>query len=247
MRRFVTKTPIFFGFFRYNSTIIESIDFQKSVEPLFNSSKKAATIFDIDNTLMLATSMQSTVKKSGYGSDIWFSNMITQMQHTPNFPALYMALVAHYCAIQAHLRYTLTEECVPNVLFELHKKKIPVIGLTARSSSIAKITISQLAALGIYFTDNSVIFCSGGNKAECFEAASQTPVLKNLLSGLEDVSYIDDNKKHCKNMHTWLMRRNYNPLVTHYRYVEEKIPIASDEELKADAKKIEELSGFRFP
>ena len=271
MRIFNRKMSFFAthnGMFKYSRMIYTSVDFQHAIESTLSPSKNSLVLLDLDNTVILPIPLQSSIKKSGFGSDIWFTYMLKQIQHYPDFQKFYMALVAYYCAIQPYLRYVTTEDCVPSLLRKLHEQNIPVLGLTARSSCLAEITLEKLKELNIHFTHNNeppitlgvleranesgaifhggIIFCSGRNKSECFGAAAQVLPVSTLLTDTQQIIFLDDNKKHCDDMDKWIQKK-YISQVTHYKYVEEKIPIATRAEWLMDEKIIKERTGLRFP
>lgn len=257
--------PRFLFFIKSYHTIHTSSDFLQSTQLLLtHPHSDLLAKKDIDETLMLSTGYKRFTKQAGLGSGAWFMAVATKVSKNPTG---FAALLRYYFAMQEHLNQVKTEECVSDAVKMLQEKNIPVLGLTARSASIADITIQKLEQLGIQFTSYSdekiildvpkksneldaiyykgIIFCSGQPKDQCFEAFLKTPLGAKIFANVKRVSYKDDQRKYCDSMHACLQRHGFFPIVTHYTHVEEKIPRATESEILEDMRQLEKDHGIR--
>lgn len=260
------KAPIFLNPFflwahRSHTSISESTDFSKSVSKILQVNEKAAVVIDIDNTLYFATGYQPAnpaVRRSGYGSDIWFERQVKKINpHALDFNKLYFLLLAEYFMLQPYIHQITTEDCVPDVLTTLKNRHIPVIALTARSARLSAITHRQLTTLKIPLTHHAsspislnlpekteepdaifqhgIAFCSGRSKKMCLDALFNTSAGKHLFSEVKTVFFMDDKLKYCEEVSSVLKERGFSAIVEHYTHVEKNIPIATEAEMAADA------------
>ncbi|MCX7120702.1 MAG: DUF2608 domain-containing protein [Gammaproteobacteria bacterium] len=244
--------------------ISESTDFSASVRLIQGSDKKSVAIFDIDNTLLLTVGYKPALpvpRQSGYASDIWFTEIAKQLDSaSPDYPKLFMMLVAEYSRAQHYVKHTTTEDCIIEELLSLKAAGIPILGITARSSRLAEITTRRLDELGIQFSgynhqsadldiekkagiDNAVyhagkIYCSGRSKKTCLNAFLKTDVGCEFFSGVTQALFIDDSLKHCEDMRQCLLELKVTPIVVHYTHVEKKLAVATQKEMQDEAEQL---------
>ncbi|OGT43764.1 MAG: hypothetical protein A3F13_08495 [Gammaproteobacteria bacterium RIFCSPHIGHO2_12_FULL_40_19] len=256
------------------ASIEQSVDFSLSVQQLLTLGKKSVAIFDIDNTLLITIGYRpnaSRTRQSGYGSDIWFSAVFSQLDKTsPDFHTMYLLLLSEYFIIQQHAQHVTTEDCVPALLAQLKENNISVLGLTTRTSCISDITLQRLAELGIQFSHHDaetmtlpvsikdcsddaifkqgVIFCSGRSKKLCLDAFINTSLGLSLFQGVETVLFMDDKLSHCEEVSQYLRLRVPASRTVHYTHVEEDLPVADKAQIDEDRSRlsVELEREFRF-
>lgn len=235
-------------------------DFSACIQRILNSNKKVVAFFDLDNTLIITIGYKPNLPRkrySGYGSDIWFAEMFKKLDKTAaNYQQLYMLLLSEYFIIQQHAQVMTTEDCVAEWLAKLHEKNIPIFGLTARSESISNITLQRLHELGIHFShtnsdsirldlpakdccDNAIfkqgiIFCAGRSKRTCLDAFAKTTYGSAVFSNAEEIMFMDDKHSHCQDIQEYLREKKIASTIMHYTQVEDKLPVATNEEIAED-------------
>jgi hypothetical protein len=167
-------------------------------------------IFDIDNTLLHPCQM--------LGSDEWFQYYVKKKERQlHNYEEALNQAVDILHSVYCSTRVKPMEACTVEVVHALQNQGLNVIGLTSRSSTVAGVTIRQLASIGIdlsvtapsqasfsfaglsetlYF--HGVVFTKGKSKKNAlsafFEQLSWCP--KRIL-------FIDDGKKHIDELSTY--------------------------------------------
>lgn len=102
-------------------------------------------VFDLDNTLIQTA--------QHLGSDEWFTHKVDHM--TKEGKSLTEALRhvnSLYAKIIDHTEMRLVDPCIPELLHNMQKKHVPMIGLTKRNPTYANRTLQQVASLHIDFT-----------------------------------------------------------------------------------------------
>ncbi len=165
-------------------------------------------VFDLDNTLIQMA--------QHLGSDEWFTHKIEHMtKQGHSFSEALDHLVPLYAQILDRSEVRLVDPCIPDLLYKMQKKHVPMIGLTKRDPSYAKRTLEQIAPLHIDFTKtshfkeeqvfeelhgtlykNGIIFVGPGmEKGPCLLA-----YLKKLDKMPKQIVMIDDKMSHVKNI-----------------------------------------------
>lgn len=220
-----------------------SSDFRVNIETVF-SKKNALVILDIDNTVMFPNGYKKTqFGKLGYGNDFWFTAIANQIKTQPHSAELWTLFIAHYYAIQPHLQYQLTDPIIPESLFALQEKNIPIIALTARGKAIEAVTLRHLQKMNIHFTD--AIFCNGAPKGVCLESFFKTESGKQFAN-VDHVLFMDDSHAHCDHVEKTLEKYGFSHSVFHYSHVEDNVAKQTEDELKQDALLLEQETGLYF-
>lgn len=165
--------------------------------------------FDLDNTLIETT--------QHLGSDEWFSHHIDHtMEHEDlSRNEAMLKFISLYVKVQERTQMRLVDDRIPDLLFQMQKNKMSMIGFTKRAPLLSKRTFEQIAPLGIDFSSSSPI-----KEEMVFENLGRTlfkkgilfvghgmqkgPVLAAYLEKLETlpkrVVMIDDKLSHLENI-----------------------------------------------
>lgn len=242
------------GIYRLNS-------FHEGIQLALQLKKKTIAFFDLDNTVIITVGFkpnQPKIRQSGYGSDIWFSAVLNTLdKKAEDFPKIYMMFLQEYFEIQRHAHQMTTEDSVTEGLKRLQENNIPIFGLTARSNSISEVTLQRLRDLSIQFTTpchetivldipkttdhpedaifkHGVIFCNGRSKKTCLDAFVKTDIGASFFEKAEAVLFMDDKPGYCTELQSYLSEKGKHPIVVHYTHVEEKLPVASNDDMADD-------------
>lgn len=250
---------------RQNTAVFFKTQSFNDVRAKIDLSKKTLAVFDIDDTLIVTAGYnpaQQPQRKCGYGSDIWFTQVYEQMnKHHPDYPKLYLMLMAEYLRIQQNAQHVTTEECVLEVLDFLHQNNIRTLGLSARSAKLAPATARCYENTGVRFsahaleeavvipsTDSHVddtvflhgtVHCSGRPKEVCLDAFRKLPQGAAVFEGVEQVLFIDDKEKYCQALFAYLQKEAFLPVVLHYTRVADLFEKASAAEVAEDKARLE--------
>jgi phosphoglycolate phosphatase-like HAD superfamily hydrolase len=128
--------------FKAEALIVES---NEITDVLAYHTKDALFVFDLDNTL---------IEPEQYlGSDAWFdyniNYLVKQEGLNRNDAVLKLSTLCHKVYDRSKMR--LVDPCIPDLLAEIKAKKIPMIGLTKRTSSLARRTLEHIYPLNIDF------------------------------------------------------------------------------------------------
>jgi hypothetical protein len=202
---------IFFLFFLFAALNAEIIQIQKIEDSLKYLQDDTTIIFDLDNTIMEPVQT--------LGSDQWFSYRMNEYrkQGYSDQEALQKTM-AEYVAIQNITRMKLVEPVSFQLIAELQKRGIPIIGLTTRSLILAPVTIRQLNSIGVDLSKTApsqgemlfekesniqfqqgILFTSGTDKGSAFlrmlEKSGYQP--KKILFVDDKMSYLQQVEKVC--------------------------------------------------
>jgi len=165
-------------------------------------------VFDLDNTLIETA--------QHLGSDQWFSHKVEQMAKEGLSTAeACEKIFSLYGEILDRTEMRLVDPSIPDLLYKMQKKHVPMIGLTKRNPSYAKRTFEQIAPLHIDFTKTAylkeeihfeelgetfykqgIIFVGQGmEKGPCLLA-----YLKKLDKMPKQIVMIDDKMSHVQNI-----------------------------------------------
>jgi hypothetical protein len=143
-------------------------------------------VFDLDNTVLRVTKVEDL------GSDQWFGHVfkIFEQKTKSSLTAITHSVTLND-TLQGHLQVKPVEPNTIKIITGLTDVGLPVIALTSRGPGLVEITLQQLNAMNIKFTDtlyskeiqldigetrriatykNGVIFCDGANKGICLMA-----------------------------------------------------------------------------
>lgn len=111
---------------------------------------KDLVVFDLDNTLFRETQM--------LGTDEWYSHILHEMQTTKGVSAKAASneLEPLNKAIKAASSMRLMEESLPDLIRDLQRRNVYVLGLTARHPNLSIVTVQKLEELGINFSVHSL-------------------------------------------------------------------------------------------
>lgn len=254
----------------------QSNDFATSLQPLLDTNIPCALFTDLDDTILMTSGYNPNLpaeRKSGYGSDTWFVDILKTLdKHTPHYPALFMLFLSEYFLIQHHAQHITTEPCVPAIIDALHQKNNVVLGITARSIPIMDVTLQRVRELGIKFSDlghkdimfelnipikvgqlkptykNGIIFCCGHPKEQCIDAFFKTKLGASVFKKAAVIAFIDDKEGYCTSIDGYLRKNKKSSHVVHYTHVANKLPIANKETVEADRARLSETLqyGLRF-
>ncbi len=149
---------------------------------------------DLDNNLVMPSNNE------GLGGDAWCSKMIEK-----GYP--FSSVLALYFKLQEYVSLQLIDPAAVDIIADLKKQGIIVIGLTSRSSNIAQRTLDELSRLGIEFSSLVVDFAGKLNQKAFFakgvafcEQNSKGAVLVEILqqTGIHPTNVVamDDKKKY---------------------------------------------------
>lgn len=233
--------------------------------------KQSIAFIDLDNTawvttgIRLPTSDQSQYacrQQSGYGSELWFAAMVAHIQKQPTklFHSLFSNLLIEYATAQRYAIQTPTQPAVPETLSALKKRGALIFGLTARRYCLAQSTDQHLSALGIYFScttrsdhpivlDNTTVvwrgvIYSGGapsGKGCCVNAFLDHPSIQQLTEERQHMMVVDDKRDHCASIQKALTQRGLFSRVFHFTHAEKHFPLADQNTLDTDRKKLLEF------
>jgi hypothetical protein len=208
-------------------------EIKKIKELLSHCSFNSVVVFDFDNTLIES--------KQELGSDQWFSKLCEYATSVipDKHEAIQLALIL-YRAVQLYTEVQAVEPGIVGIIKAMQDIGIPVLGLTARGSSILDRTIQQLKNVGIDFSrqwpattqelisddkDNDkavvyqqgIIFCAGNDKGAClkvyFERNNCTP---------QHVIMADDKKKYLSSVQAVIKGLSCHFSGLHYTFLEKK-------------------------
>jgi phosphoglycolate phosphatase-like HAD superfamily hydrolase len=198
-------------------------------------------ICDLDNTLIHP--------KTEVGSDQWIEHeaqMLAAAQGV-SLAQAYQAILPLYYKIQHRIDLQLTEALIPELIADLKKDGITVIGLTARHNPIVDRTLEQLALLDIEFSDlvdrsmdieasyypalykKGTIFCGNNNKGEVlfkfFALLGMSP--KKLY-------FIDDKKHHLLTVEKIALERGIACVCIHYTGCADRVENFNSEQARIE-------------
>lgn len=242
---------IFFSLFLlFNVTLFAPIATHKSMSALVDYIKEEKyeaqdiiVIFDIDNTL--------AHPKTEVGSDQWLEYHAKQQAvNGISIAQAYENLLPLYYKIQHIIDLDLVEDMIPQLIAQLKNAGICTIGLTARYHPIVDRTLTQLATLGISFSNlcdqemaidgsikqalykNGIIFCSSNNKGE---------ILFNFLKMMnlrpKKIYCIDDKMHHLLKVEKVALENGVDCTCIHYTRCQDRVenfnPAQAEKELLA--------------
>ena len=163
-------------------------------------------VLDLDNTVM--------EPKDALGGDQWFYSLMKFCsQPDVDKDVLFISAITLYNAVQKYIKTKPVEEKTAYLIRALQDVGIPVIALTARSSSIKHETQCQLDDIGINFQIDpllvnrhnrfrlghkyykGVIYCNGKNKGEALGHFFTTCRIRP-----QHVVMLDDKQSHLENV-----------------------------------------------
>jgi hypothetical protein len=203
-----------------SATIVEVSSFEQIQIP---DEKNLLVILDIDNTLMHP--------KQDLGSDQWYYYRRKELQNQGlTMEQASRKVNFEFNGIQTLSLSKIVEDPILVFLEGLRKKKIPYIGLTARSFELALRTHQQLHDCGIIFESKffdpqphfldkgsllfcygGVVFTNGGNKGQAFDLWK-----KHVNLTFDHVIVIDDKKAHLESLQKTIVELGGK--FTGYRY-----------------------------
>ncbi len=186
--------------------------------------------FDLDNTLIHPI--------TEVGSDQWLEYMAKQHANENDISVAqaYENLLPLYFKIQHLIDLQLIEEIAIDILSDLQKTGITVIGLTMRSNPILDLTLEELDRLNIKFSslhpskitlegfthnpiyNQGIIFCSSNNKGTIlFE------FLKRFNIKPKKIFCVDDKHHHLEKVHTAAQENGIECTCIHYTGCKERV------------------------
>ena len=176
-------------------------------------------VFDIDNTLIEPVQT--------LGTDQWYDYLVRKYKSSglDENQAINKA-IEEWTAAQKQTRVRPVESNTPSVIQTLLKRKIPVLALTARPTSLKNTSMIQLKSVGISIPEsnlslppgsdvqtlNGIIFVGPKNN----KGVVLAQILK--LNGInpQRLIFVDDKEKHVRNMDAALAHFSFENI--NYRY-----------------------------
>lgn len=243
------KQLVFIFFFTFsltahNSQIIEHHHFHHILDFIspHDLHNKTVIVLDIDNTIAQPECL--------LGSEEWVAHVINKWADATiiDSKARFLAIAPLYYDVIHAIDFIPIELITIDIIKELQRSGVIVIGLTARSFEIADRTIEQLYNIGIdlshasvwheelwhdchlqYCHKNGIIFCNGNDKGKVL-----TQIFDRLNYCPVKIIAIDDKERHLQ-----AIARAINPEIEfigiRYAHLDEKVRnfdgIAADEQL----------------
>ena len=190
------------------SAFAEVREIKSMKEILKEVDSQTLLVFDLDNTLM--EPLQSL------GSDQWYYYIIKKYKEVDKLSdqEAYDKADKVWNQTQWLIQVKAVENLTPELIRQLQKKKIKMMGLTARTYDISDITLKQLSSIGIHlghsvssqdmsfqlvdmahFKDGIVFQGEHNSKGAVF-----VEFLKKLNLKPKKVVFVDDKQKHVNSM-----------------------------------------------
>lgn len=206
-----------------------------------------AILSQVQNGALLILDIDDTVSRVGQtiGTDPWFRYRLAQYQvHHEASAALSLAITL-YNLVQANTTHMIQvdkDNDIGELVADLKKRDVKVIGLTARNLPIADKTIQLLNNLGVSFSNdvlregsfefkgktigikNGVIFVDGSDKGLSLEHVKERGDFIVDFNGFSTINFVDDSERNCNAVARSLAALGCNATVWHYTFAEENLP-----------------------
>lgn len=165
-------------------------------------------VFDLDNTLIQTA--------QHLGSDQWVTHRIEHLtkQGLSSEEALEQ-VVSHLIEVHHRSEMHFVDPVIPDLLYKMQKKHVPMIGLTKRQPVLSDLTLRQIAPLHIDFSKTAplkeelvfkelnetvykqgIVFVANGIE----KGPAITAYLKKLAKAPKKIVFIDDKMSHVQNV-----------------------------------------------
>lgn len=211
-----------------HAEIIETKNFREIVNHIY---PETLVILDIDDTLLIPAQT--------LGTDVWFISRLEHHLQTKQdrFLALDRAL-AEWEAVRHLTDVKIVEEGTEEIIHEIQKNNVAVMGLTTQGLALATRTIVQLKSLSIdlsktapsdqdcYFINGptgvlyrkGILFTSGTVKGTAL-----TTFLDNIHYHPKHIVFINDKKTHLHDVEKSVESRNIPFTGLRYSYSDERV------------------------
>lgn len=190
-------------------------------------------VIDLDNTIIESV--------EDLGSDQWATRLYEDVKSAlpDNKEEAAKLALEVYHAVQTHLKVQVVEKPVVGIIKLLQDSDIPVLGLTARDSTIIKSTLLQLNHVGVKFYpqwgqahfelpvlngknasifDQGIVFCGYNDKGESLEA-----LFKKMKYFPRHVLFIDDKSYNVESVKKIMEKFHLDYDGIRYSYLDEKV------------------------
>ena len=190
--------------------------------------KYSLVIFDLDNTIMEPV--------QHLGSDQWFFHRIKHHEKNGlDFKESLERTLHEWYEIQAITKVKLVEKDIKNLIENLQKDNIAIMGLTTRDVDFSLAALKQLKSLdisldksslhkqNIFFENgilykNGILFANGMNKGHVLDQ-----FFKKIDFLPKSVVFIDDKLKHLTEVENFCKKVDVKFLGFRYGYLDEKV------------------------
>lgn len=226
-------SPILFSAAVLHANIVEKKHMSSVKEYVRCNQKGLCVVFDLDNTVMHPTKDE--------GSDEWFSGYVQYYvdQGMSRNDAITKVLPDLF-RFQRNAVAKPVEPEVVTLIRNFQKKKIHVIGLTARSCELIDCTIKQLESIGVDFSKRAlrakgklsfknlpepacyrkgIMFCSNNSKGKAL-----LDLFKKTKFNAKKVVFIDDKRKYLESVQEELAAAGIKDFTgIRYSFLDEKV------------------------
>lgn len=193
-------------------------------------SRNSVVVFDLDNTII--------EPKQSYGGDQWFEYSLAQSQKAglPRDKAI-LAAQARWERFQHLVEVKPVEVTIPALIKDVQSRKIPVIGLTARTMKVIPQTFRQLNGVGVQFAISpflkrtfpldepaamlfvdGILFSNGADKGKAL-----IQLLRRLNLHPEKIVFIDDKLGNVRNVEKALNQSSFKHVEFRYGAADGKV------------------------
>ncbi|WP_158618489.1 DUF2608 domain-containing protein [Legionella sp. km535] len=220
---------------------------------LSHAQSGSLVVLDIDDTIGRVP--------QAIGLDSWFRMRLQQHAadgHAPS-QALLLTIEIYNLAQLASTEMVPVDKSknVADIIEQLKKNQVTVIGLTARNHILTDKTLSLLDTLGVSFSSgvlndatftlndklveikNGVIFANGNDKGHCFEYVVSQGYLLRDIGSFHSIDFVDDSERNCHAVHAAFERMNITmSRVWHYPYAELHLTFTAVDQKRADIQEL---------